>query len=236
MIFNNFNCIKNAFDNEDDIVVLFNKSGKEKIIRTSYNVDFLERTFNRLLTLGLSIYKSSFLDKLLNTIPLDEKNYTLYFPVALYQYAEHDAFSAKICYGSYILSLPATFKPSFWIKDLSWQFFERFYDILTNLAKYEPYRQSVSKIIKEHHSWLPTVRIYNLLQARMNGGFTPQDVIKYKKQIKFISPYNYWENMKIALMPAADARQQFKKVLNAVKKGKYKEKKMKPNKHIGEFN
>ncbi len=235
LMFMSFDLLKDCFDKKDDVVVLFNNNDNEQVVATSYNVAFLQFTFNRLLTLGLGIYKSSFMEKLLNTIPLDEKNYTFYLPTALYQYAENNEFTAKICYGRYIAALYETFKPSFWIKDLSWQFFDRFYTILMGLAEYEPYRESVSLLVQEHHHLLPTVQQYNLLQARMRGGFTPEDVRKYEKQIKFFSPYDYSENIKIANLSSEEAAKRFKKILGDIKKGLYREDHIKINELLGEF-
>ena len=158
--------------------------GKDLIIVDSYGRDYKYHgsknyTDSTLLfkeqcahmnTLGTYILKSDFALKVINEIPVDDKVYGMYFPMALFHYYKNHTLNASSYVGILWKLNRGASTSSFWTRKILWQWAKRWYEMIDALPSiYNKYKAEVMQI--ETFDFKPFTPLY-LAKARKYGGLT----------------------------------------------------------------
>lgn len=211
ILMNNCACslMKHMGKNVDAIVVYNSIDERREVCREIYTDCrrlFLDE-FNLMTTLGQTIVRGSFIKKIIREVPLSEKNYGMWQPIAFFEYIAHHDFKIAACSGSFFKYDNTALAGSFWHKQIMWQWILRFYEMLKALPSV--YNNLFYQVLLEWNDRYPILCAATLLKARSMGGVTPEEVEEYKEIIPLISPFpvKYYE--KISKMSPRKARKLF---------------------------
>lgn len=225
--------IKNAIDKNADYIIVHRHSFEHPIRYMKEYEDCLElfkEQFCEMTVLGVVIVKSETITKIIDTVPVDvQKNYTLWQPIAFFEYiASHDFLAIVYIQDvfDYHPSAYATGGGSFWLKFYLWQWAERFYTMMTELPAI--YGEDRIELMHENIKHFNLYNMWFLIAARGKGGINLREVKKYKRYIVKVSEVPMKIFYLLALTPKFVARCVVKRpyLLNPIRK-KWNENKVK---------
>lgn len=150
-------------------------------------------------TLGTYILKSDFVMKVIKEIPIDDKVYGMYFPMALYYYYTNHILNAASYVGILWDWNSDAEKSSFWTKKILWQWGKRWYEMINQLpSMYDKYKAEVMQI--ETIDFKPFTPLY-LAKARKHGGLNLKTVIEYQKYLPYVCQTPLWVFYLLAITP-----------------------------------
>jgi len=154
-------------------------------------------------TLGTFIVNSNFIMNVIKEIPLDERTYGMYVPMAFFYYYEHHRINAHSYVGHLWKGNIYAAPSSFWTKKILWQWGERWYNMINNLPViYNKYKPEVLKV--ETVDFKPFSFQY-LAKAKLYGGLTYDIVSKYKDILPYVCDTPLWQFYLLAILPKSAA-------------------------------
>lgn len=194
-----------SFRNDADFIVLHGFNPDHPHLSKHYTDcrSFFRDQFVDMTPLGITMLKGSAITSILNEIPLDPvKNYTLWHPVAFFQYVANHAFTADMYAVDVFIYHPSAMVVSggsFWLEFYLWQWSKRFYEMLSGLPAV--YGESRVDVMEENIRHYNLYSIWFLLGARLRGGLTFGKCKEYREYIKKVSPKPFPVIVAISFMP-----------------------------------
>lgn len=194
-----------SFKNDTDFIVLHNFNPDHPYHSRHYTdcQSFFREQFVDMTPLGITMLKGATITNILNEIPLDPvKNYTLWHPVAFFQYIANHTFKADMYAVDVFYYHPSAMVVSggsFWLEFFLWQWGKRFYEMLSGLP--EVYGKSRSVVMAENIRHYNLYSVWFLLGARLRGGLTLKKCKEYREYIKKVSPKPFYVIAAISLTP-----------------------------------
>ena len=144
--------IKKLFDDRNDLIVV--DSDWRDIWGTGNRhyhnaVKLFQDQCIRMVTLGTMIVNSRFMMRVIEEIPIDDSNYSLWQMVAIFQYYARHRIMAASYTGNVFVYNPMGTISSFWNSNgkALWQWAERWYIVVDSLPKmYDKAKKNVYKI------------------------------------------------------------------------------------------
>lgn len=169
-------------------------------------VELLRNEAARTTVLGTLIFSSHLIEKILETVPLDEKTYGLWLHAApLHYYAKNPFRTVRYVGDTFIYNAAGT-ADSFWNKagKAMEQWAYRWYTVVTELpACYDEAKEDVLKIdMFDFHPFYLT----SLMRMRGNGGLSVSIVRQYRKYLPYVGNTEIWKYYAISVMPKWIAR------------------------------
>lgn len=152
-----------------------------------------------MITLGTYIVKSSFIQKVIEEIPLSEKTCGMHFPLAFFHYyANHDVNAASYVgepwFGNYCVS-----EAPFWIEKTLWQWGPQWMTMIDSLPNiYDKYKKEVYKVKTADFE---PYSILFLVKARRYGGLNFSLINTHKKYFPYVCKIPLWKFYAIACIP-----------------------------------
>lgn len=148
-------------------------------------LDFFKENTGRMNTLGCSIFKSSFMKKLLKDQPLNESNYGFWIPIAgLHQMAKETVLTGQIISNVFNYN-PGGSTSSYWVRGMLKTWGENWYRTISGLpAVYDSEKPFVLKV---HTSDFRPFTLKSMLTLRALGGFNLSIYLKYREILSNIS-------------------------------------------------
>lgn len=199
-----------------DMVSIHNqKDDYHGVGKKSYTnaTELFKEQFNSMTTLGGTIVSGTFIRIVLTEIPLNPvKNYGLWQPVAFFQYIANHKFLAYSYSCDVNIYHPDALKGSFWMKQLLYQWVERFYFMFCNLPA--GYTAEIPSVLLEWNRRYHLLDVTNLLTARSRGFLLPAEVEKNREWIPFVSttPLAYYD--RIAQMSPKKAEKTLRRIMD----------------------
>ncbi len=217
--------VKDAIDKNADYIIVHGQSIEHPIkYKKEYNdcVELFREQFCEMTVLGVVIVKSEMITKLIDTVPIDaKKNYTLWQPVAFFEYIASHSFLAIVYIQNVFDYHPSAYAAgggSFWLKFYLWQWAERFYTMMTELPPV--YGEDRIEVMHENIKHFDLYNMWFLIAARGKGGITLKNIKKYKKCILKVSEVPLKIFYLLAMTPRFVARCVIKRpfLLNPIRK------------------
>ena len=138
--------------------------------------------------LGNTIIQGRLMRCILKEVPLDQTtNYGLWQPVAFFQYfAKNLKIKAYALSGSIFLYHKSALNGSFWMKQILWQWAERWCTILECLSS-EVYGASKAAVVREWYNRYSLLSVPYLLAARSQKSLTVSSVKDNEKFLPYVS-------------------------------------------------
>lgn len=179
----------NAMKKKPDMIVVANTwespNKKENAVYKDCKKLF-EEQFNPMTVLGGTIVKGSFIQAVMEQEPLDMvKNYGLWQPIAFFHYISDKPFLAISITGHIFQYHADALKGSFWLKNLMYQWVERFYVMLDELPVI--YKDSLYQILLDWTNQYHLLEPIYIMQARLRGGIKPEEVENCKQILPYVS-------------------------------------------------
>lgn len=175
--------------------------------------------FVQMNTLGTYIVKNDFIQKVINEVPLNDKTYGMYFPVAFFHYYANKDVNAASSVGIPWVYNPGANDSSSWTKKILWQWGYQWTAMIDNLPNvYSKYKNEVCKV--KTADFKPFSVPY-LMKARYYGGLTFALIDKYKDCLSRVCDIPLWKIYAIACIPAFIAGKVEKIITRRENKRKY---------------
>lgn len=163
--------------------------------------DFFKDQCIRMVTLGTIILSSEFAIKLIESVPIDETNYSLWQVISIFQYyTNHPVNAASFC-GNVFIYNPHGLLSSFWNTGgkAIWQWADRWCNTIDGLSEiYGPYKDDVMRI--EMYDFHP-FSLDSLLMIKSNGGLKINAVRKNKEYLKHVHSRPIFDYYVLSLFP-----------------------------------
>lgn len=189
--------------NKDIIVV--DLIGRSKLRGKTYRdckLLFKEQVAN-MNTLGLTVVNSEFIKEVMDKIPLSDKTYGMYLPIAFFHfYASHPC--NAILYISTIWCGNTSRKANrnhFWCKNFLWQWGERWYKLIDNLPSI--YDDDKKKALVVKTADFSPFSMETILQAKKCGNIKISQINKYKEYLKYVCEIPLWKLYIISCLPTS---------------------------------
>lgn len=196
--------LKKLFDDRNDLIVV--DSDWRDIWGTGNRqyhnaVKLFQDQCIRMVTLGTMIVNSRFMMRVIEEIPIDDSNYSLWQMVAIFQYYARHRIMAASYTGNVFVYNPMGTISSFWNSNgkALWQWAERWYIVVDSLPKmYDKAKKNVYKIdMYDFHPF----SMHTLLLIKSNNGLRIKDVVHYQKYFRYIHDRPIWQYYILALLP-----------------------------------
>ncbi len=188
--------LSDKLESKPDMISIHNPWDKSGIDGTKQYSDckfFFKEQFTSMTTLGQTIVKSSFIKNVLSDVPLDRvKNYTLWQPIAFFEYIANHEFLAFSFVGDVFIYHPSALNKSFWFKKFVYQWIIRYYEMLNNLP--ETYKDEMYDMLKLWNDQYHLLDVPYLLAVKSEGYLKTSDVKDNEEKIQFLSttPLEYY--------------------------------------------
>lgn len=172
-------------------------------------------------TLGVVIIKNSTIEAIMREIPLEKgKNYSLYQPVAFFQYfADKHILADSVVHKNIFSYNPQSAAKSFWSKKTFLQWCGIWHELITNLpAVYDKYKKEA--LVVEMYDFKP-FKVENLIKLKESGAITYKMVREYRDRIPLVCDTNIEVFYAIALLPKFFVKYVLQKLL--IKKDEYED-------------
>lgn len=194
--------ISNFIKDKTDIICINDVIRDTSFIGTKSYDDiglFFRDNFIEMNTLGFTIVKSTFIQKVIETEPLNEKNYALWQPVAFFVYATKQKVSCVHFVGNILVGNKKSKASHFWMKNLFYQWCDRWLNFIDYLPEY--YNQYKECIKKPSASDFSPFSTKHLFLARQEDYLRIKDIYIHRKRINLVTDTPLWKFYVIALMP-----------------------------------
>ena len=196
--------LRYRFDRGDDLIVVDSDwrdiwgTGIQRYTRPE---KLFEDQGIRMVTLGTMIVKSSFMMDVIEKIPVDDTNYSLWQMISVFQYYTDHRVRASSYTGNVFVYNPSGTISSFWNTNgkALWQWAERWYEVIHSLPDiYDAKKKKVYKIdMYDFHPF----SIHTLALIKANNGLRVRDVNHYKPYFKYVHDRPIWQYYALALAP-----------------------------------
>lgn len=163
-----------------------NRNNGRQCIRTYDDcVEFFLENAGRMNTLGCSIFRGSFMKRLLRDRPLDESNYGFWVPIAPFHQMAAEPVSSGLIISNVFTYNPGGSSSSWWVKGMLKTWGENWYRTVSGLpAVYDPAKPSVLKV---HTSDFRPFTLKSMLTLRSLNGFNLSIYREYRDILSHIS-------------------------------------------------
>lgn len=166
--------------------------------------DFFLENAVRVNTLGCSIFKGSFMRRLLRDQPLDESNYGFWAPIAAFHQMAVESVSSGLIISNVFTYNPGDSLSSYWVRGMLKTWGENWYRTISGLpAVYDPAK---SPVLKVHTSDFQPFTLKSMLRLRALNGFSLSIYQKYRDILSHVSVNPPFKFYFAALIPKSFAK------------------------------
>ena len=155
----------------------------------------------RMVTLGTIILSSEFALELIDKIPVDSSNYSLWQVISIFQYCANNPIKAASYCGNVFIYNPNGLLSSFWNSGgkAIWQWADRWYNTVSSLPSvYDDYKEEIYKI--EMYDFHP-FSLDSLLRIKSNNGLKIKTIRKNKNYLNKVHNRPIRDYYIISLIP-----------------------------------
>lgn len=194
-------------ENETEFIAVdwSNRNSNRHFVRNYDScVDFFLENAGRMNTLGCSIFKSSFIKKVLQNYPLDESNYGFWIPIApLHQMAAEPVQAGLIVSNVFMYNLCGS-PSSYWVTKMLKAWGENWYRTIMGLP--ELYNPVKAIVLKVHTEDFHPFTLKSMLTLRSYNGFNLSVYRQYQFILSQISGNPTWKFYFAAVSPKCFAK------------------------------
>ena len=167
-------------------------------------VEFFLENAGRMNRLGCSIFRGSFMKKLLQDRPLDESTCGFWVPAALFHQMAAQPVSSGLIISDVFTYNPGVSSSDYWVKGMLKTWGENWYRAVSSLpAVYDPAKPSVLKI---HASDFQPFALKSILMLRSRNGFNLFIYREYRDVLSHVSVNPPFKFYFAALIPRSFAK------------------------------
>lgn len=179
-------------------------NGRHCIKSYDDRVEFFLENAGRMNTLGCSIFKGSFMKKLLCDRPLDESNYGFWVPIAALHQMAAEPVSSGLIISNVFTYNPGGSSSSCWVRGMLKTWGENWYRTVSRLPAV--YDQAKPSVLKVHTSDFRPFTLKSMLTLRSLNGFSLSTYREYRDILSHISVNSPFKFYFAALIPRSFAK------------------------------